>query len=87
MAGSVLPFYQEIKMRLTVAAVRNRRQAKDQVRSLGLWLQLIISYDLKYSCSARLCVAAQFTGCLVGRSVNHQCRRVTHVQLSFQLVA
>ena len=66
---------------------KEQKAGKDQVSSLGLWLQLIVSYDLKYSCSARLCMAAQITGYLVGRFVNYQCRRVTHVQISFQLVA
>lgn len=65
---------------------KERKAGKDQVSSLGLWLQLIVSYDLTY-CSVRLCVAAQITGYLVGRLANYQCRGVTHVQISFQLVA
>lgn len=41
--------------------------------SLGLWLQLVVSYDLAYSCSTGLRVPAWVTACLIGRFVIYQC--------------
>lgn len=66
---------------------KEQKAGEDQVSSLGLWLQLVVSYELKYSCSTRHFVAAQITGCLAGRFMNYQCRGVTRIQISFQLVA
>lgn len=45
---------------------KEQKAGKDQVSPLVLWLQLIVSYDLKYCCSARVCVGAQITGYLIG---------------------
>lgn len=62
-----------------------QKAGKDQVSSLDLWQQLIISYDLKCSCSSTLRMAALMAGCLTGRCVDYLCR-VIYIQMGFQLL-